>query len=81
MPQLTPVTREFRDCLRYIDLALGKAGWTQIDWIGSGEIGDRRSIGLPSFGLAAAVRNVLIGFLLDESSKYVEPAKKRLLKH
>jgi hypothetical protein len=72
---VTPGNPEFRDCLRHIELALKNAGWAQIDWIGSGEIGNRQSIGLPSFGMTASVRNILIGFLFEETSKYVSPAE------
>lgn len=71
---VNPGDPEFRGCLRFIELVLGKAGWTQIDWVGSGEIGNRKSIGLPNFGLGASVRNVVIGFFVDESSTYIRPA-------
>jgi hypothetical protein len=70
-----PGSAECVQCLRFIEVALGLAGWKQRDFHAPGLKEDRRTVGLPTIGLQGSVSNVAIFFLVDDSEpSYAEAA-------
>jgi hypothetical protein len=60
---VNPGNPEFESFLRYIELALEKAGWTEIDWRVSA--GRTRS-GRPTIGTSSSVTGVMVQFNTDD---------------